>query len=61
MSKLAEICAVKLEHIKERKKIVEYIKQIAKSGDAVIVMGSRDETLPEFAREILQGIGDGAV
>ena len=37
----------------DRREIPRFIGEQAQAGDAVVVMGSRDETLPEFAREIL--------
>lgn len=40
-------------HIKERSEIVNYLKSELKSGDVVLVMGSRDETLSDFAADIV--------
>jgi UDP-N-acetylmuramate--alanine ligase len=43
-------------YIPERKDIVGFIGKQAKEGDVVLVMGSRDETLSDFALELLQGL-----
>ena len=40
-------------YIPKRDDIVPYIKDRAEEGDVVIVMGSRDESLSNFAREIV--------
>ena len=34
----------------------EFLKQNAKSGDRIVIMGARDNTLPAFCRDILQGL-----
>jgi len=33
-----------------------FLEEKAKPGDTIIVMGSRDETLPDFARQIAEVI-----
>ena len=43
-------------YIPKRGEIVSYLKERAEQGDVVIVMGSRDESLSEFACEIVQGL-----
>jgi UDP-N-acetylmuramate--alanine ligase len=43
-------------YIPKRGEIVPYIRERAEQGDIVIVMGSRDESLSDFAREIVQGL-----
>lgn len=40
-------------YFKERADIVPFLAQHAQPGDAIVVMGSRDETLPDFAHSIL--------
>ena len=45
------------EFITKRKDIVGRLMGEAKEGDRIVVMGARDDTLAEFAREILEGIG----
>ena len=39
--------------IEKRSDIVPLIAKIAQSGDRIIIMGARDDTLPGFARDIL--------
>ena len=43
-------------HIPLRSDITQFIVKNVRAGDAVIVMGSRDESLSDFAREIYQAI-----
>ncbi|HSQ98633.1 MAG TPA: Mur ligase family protein [Sphingomicrobium sp.] len=45
-------------HIPERAMIGEAIVGEAKPGDRVLVMGARDDTLIDFARELVTKIGD---
>lgn len=40
----------------DRREITKYLKKHAKQGDVVLVMGSRDETLSDFAQEIVRGL-----
>ena len=47
-----EIDVPKAYYFEKRAEIPSFIKEIAEVGDTVLVMGSRDETLPDFAREI---------
>lgn len=49
-------CGRDAVYIPRRDDIVPYIKERAEPGDVVIVMGSRDESLSDFAREIVQGL-----
>lgn len=44
------------EYIPRRGDIVSYIKERAREGDVVLVMGSRDETLSDFALELVRGL-----
>ena len=45
------------EHIPERAKIGEALVAEAKSGDRILIMGARDDTLIDFARELLDKLG----
>jgi UDP-N-acetylmuramate--alanine ligase len=42
------------EHIPERAKIGEALLAEAKPGDRIVVIGARDDTLAEFARELVE-------
>ena len=42
------------EHIPERAKIGDALLTEAKPGDRIVVMGARDDTLAEFARDLLE-------
>ncbi|GAA0277202.1 UDP-N-acetylmuramate--L-alanine ligase [Alteraurantiacibacter aestuarii] len=44
------------EHIAERADCAARIAAIARPGDRVVVMGARDDTLSEFARELLDSM-----
>ena len=45
------------EHIPQRAKISDALAAEAKSGDRIVVMGARDDTLIDFARELLGKLG----
>jgi UDP-N-acetylmuramate--alanine ligase len=45
------------EHIADRAAIGERLIAEAKAGDRILVMGARDDTLAEFARELLRKLG----
>src|SRR5438067_826187 len=45
------------EHIPERPKIGEALLAEAISGDRILIMGARDDTLIEFARELVDKLG----
>jgi UDP-N-acetylmuramate--alanine ligase len=45
------------EHIADRAAIGERLIAEAKAGDQILVMGARDDTLAEFARELLRKLG----
>jgi UDP-N-acetylmuramate--alanine ligase len=47
----------KAEHIPERAKIGDALIGEARSGDRIVIMGARDDTLSEFARELLERLG----
>ncbi len=38
----------------------EHLLALARPGDRIVIMGARDDTLPEFAAELLQRLGDGS-
>jgi UDP-N-acetylmuramate--alanine ligase len=40
-------------YIPNRKDVVPFLAERASEGDVIIVMGSRDESLSDFAREIV--------
>ncbi len=44
-------------HIAERAKIGDALVAEAKAGDRIVVMGARDDTLIDFARELLDKLG----
>lgn len=39
-----------------RQQVLEFILKHAQIGDRIVIMGARDNTLPDFCREILQGL-----
>ena len=45
------------EHIPERAKIAEALLAEARDGDRIVIMGARDDTLIDFARELLEKLG----
>jgi UDP-N-acetylmuramate--alanine ligase len=45
------------EHIPERAKIGDALVAEAQAGDRIIIMGARDDTLIDFARELLDKLG----
>jgi UDP-N-acetylmuramate--alanine ligase len=45
------------EHVAERSKIGEALIAEAHPGDRIVVMGARDDTLIDFARELLEKLG----
>ena len=46
----------KAHFIPEREKIAKLVLSLAKSGDRIVVMGARDDTLTDFAYAILKGL-----
>jgi UDP-N-acetylmuramate--alanine ligase len=46
------------EHIPERAKVGDALVAEAEAGDRILIMGARDDTLIEFARGILERIGE---
>ena len=45
------------EHIADRAAAGERLRQIARPGDRIVVMGARDDTLSAFAADVLNGLG----
>jgi UDP-N-acetylmuramate--alanine ligase len=45
------------EHIPDRAKIGEALAAEARSGDRIVIMGARDDTLIDFARELVERLG----
>jgi UDP-N-acetylmuramate--alanine ligase len=45
------------EHLPERALIGDALVAEAKPGDRILIMGARDDTLIEFARELLEKLG----
>ena len=39
-----------------RDEVRQYILKEAKQGDRIVIMGARDNTLPDFCRDILEGL-----
>ncbi|MEO7603077.1 MAG: Mur ligase family protein [Sphingomicrobium sp.] len=48
----------KASHIKEREAIGEALIAEARDGDRILIMGARDDTLSEFARRLLERLGN---
>ncbi|MCQ2914437.1 MAG: Mur ligase domain-containing protein [Alphaproteobacteria bacterium] len=46
----------RVHYIPERKKIIGLVKMLAQKGDRVVIMGARDESLPEFAKQIFEAL-----
>jgi UDP-N-acetylmuramate--alanine ligase len=47
----------KAEHIGDRSEIGDELLAVARPGDRILVMGARDDTLAEFARELVEQLG----
>ena len=45
------------EHIAERPRIGDALTEEAREGDRILIMGARDDTLIEFARELVERLG----
>jgi UDP-N-acetylmuramate--alanine ligase len=45
------------EHIADRKHCADRLVQLARPGDRIIVMGARDDTLTQFAEEVVKRLG----
>ena len=44
------------EHVRDRKDVIRRIQEKSKPGDVIVVMGARDNTLSELAKEIVQSL-----
>lgn len=44
----------------KRETCADEIVALARPGDRIVVMGARDDTLPQFARDILERVGSGS-
>jgi len=44
------------EHVAERAEAGRRLAALARPGDRIVVMGARDDTLPAFARDVLQSL-----
>jgi UDP-N-acetylmuramate--alanine ligase len=49
---------VEAQHLAERSTIAEALLARAKSGDRIVVMGARDDTLIDFARELVERLSE---
>ena len=47
---------IKAEYFTDRKDIAPFIKEIAESGDKILIMGARDMTLNDFAHSVFKEI-----
>ena len=54
---LAEQIGTSAEHIPDRANIADALVAEARSGDRILVMGARDDTLIDFARELVERLG----
>jgi UDP-N-acetylmuramate--alanine ligase len=45
------------EHIPERARCGRRLAELARPGDRIVIMGARDDTLSQFARDLLAAIG----
>jgi UDP-N-acetylmuramate--alanine ligase len=43
-------------YFENRQQIKAKILSLAQSGDRIVIMGARDNTLPDFCREILEDL-----
>lgn len=46
----------RVHFIPDRAKIIHLVKSLAEKGDRIVVMGARDDTLSDFARDILKAV-----
>ncbi len=52
--RLIEEAGGKADYIPSRKNVADRLTSLARPGDRIVIMGARDDTLSEFAREIFQ-------
>ena len=48
---------VEVQHIPQRPQIAEALLARARKGDRIVIMGARDDTLIDFARELVERLG----
>ena len=46
------------QHVPKRRDVADRILEIARPGDRIVIMGARDDTLSEFARDLLDRLPD---
>jgi len=46
------------DHIADRSRIGEALLAVAQPGDRIVIMGARDDTLIEFARELVERLAE---
>ena len=46
------------EHVPERPKIGDALVAEARKGDRILIMGARDDTLIDFARELVERLAE---
>ncbi len=51
---LREVRVPLAEHLRDRKDVIRRIDEKSKPGDVIVVMGARDNTLSELAKDIVQ-------
>ncbi len=56
----AQKLGVHAEFFQNREEIKQKLIAQAKGGDRIVIMGARDNLLPDFCKEILEGIGQNA-
>ena len=44
--------------LETKDKVRDYILQNAQNGDRIVIMGARDNSLPDFSRQLLQDLTD---
>jgi UDP-N-acetylmuramate--alanine ligase len=47
-----------VEHIADRRKIADALIAEARSGDRILIMGARDDTLIDFARDLVERLAE---
>jgi len=54
-----EVCrrGKQAEHVADRTRIGDALASEARDGDRILIMGARDDTLIDFARELVERIG----
>src|SRR5687768_9233142 len=55
---LAEQIGAQAEHVADRAAIGERLVSEAREGDRIVIMGARDDSLSEFAAELVARLGE---